>query len=116
MSRLGAARTDVSPGRAGRGCQLEDDLEPEQDEQPRHVEAVGEKRAVAGVRLLLRTDLADREDQVVGLAREQVPAARAAVAEQPDARGVAALELLAVGGRRAGHRAPGLLLDPAERG
>ena len=100
---------------AQRGRPLEDDLPEEQHEHARDVEAVGEERAVAGVRLLLGLHPADREDHVVGLAREQVAAARAAVAQQADARRVAALDLGAVGRRRAGHQPPGLLLDPAER-
>ena len=52
---------------------------------------------------------------MVGLAGEQVAAARAAVAEQPVAR-VTTLDLGAVGRRRARHRRRRLLLDPAERG
>ena len=52
---------------------------------------------------------------MVGLAREQVAAARAAVAQQP-VTGVAPLDLGAVGRRRAGHRRRRLLLDPAEGG
>ena len=50
---------------------------------------------------------------MVGLAREQVAAARAAVAQQP-VTCMATLDLGAVGRRRAGHRRRGLLLDPAE--
>ena len=50
---------------------------------------------------------------MVGLAREQVAAARAAVAEQP-VTCMATLDLGAVGRRRAGHRRRRLLLDPAE--
>ncbi len=41
---------------------------------------------------------------MVGLAREEVAAARAAVREQPDPGGVPALDLGAVGRRRAGHQ------------
>ena len=101
--------------RAGRRDQLEHDLPEEQDERARDVEAVGEERAVAGVRLLLGLDPADGEDHLVGLAREQVAAARPAVDEQPDAGRVAALDLGAVAGRGAGDQRPRLLLDPAER-
>ena len=95
---------------------LEDDLPEEQDERARDVEAVGEERAVAGVRLLLGLDPADGEDHLLGLAREQVAAARAAVDEQPDAGRVPPLDLRAVGRRRARHQRARLLLDPAEGG
>ena len=111
-----AARLDVAPPLARRRDELEDDLPREQDERPGDVVAVGEERPVAGVRLLLRLDAADREDHVVGLAREQVPAARAAVREQPDAGRPPPLDLGAVGRRRAGHHPLRLLLDPAEGG
>ena len=76
----------------------------------------GEEGAVARVRLLLRAHAADREDHLVGLAREQVAPARAAVHEQADARRMLALDLLAVGGPRARDRLPGGLVDPAEGG
>ena len=108
-------RTSRRVARSG-GGPLEDDLPDEQHERARDVEAVGEERAVAGVRPLLGLHAADGEDHVVGLAGEQVAAARAAVDEQADAGGVAALDLRAVGRRRAGHQRAGLLLDPAERG
>ena len=109
------ARAHVAPLRPARRRELEHDLPEEEHEDARHVEAVREERPVAGVRLLLLVHPADREDAVVGLAREQVAAARAAVAQQPVTR-VAALDLGAVGRRRAGHRRRGLLLDPAEGG
>ena len=64
--------------------------EAEQDERSRDVEPVGEERAVAGVRALLGLHAADGEDDLLGLAREQVAAARAAVDEQADARGALA--------------------------
>ena len=109
------ARPHVAPGRArGRG-QLEHDLPEEQDERARDVEAVGEERAVAGVRPFLGLGAADREDRLLGLAGEQVAAARPAVDEQADAGRVAPLDLRAVRRRRADHHAPALLLDPAER-
>ena len=79
-------RTDVAPDRAqGRGP-LEKDLPEEEHEHARDVEAVREERAVAGVRALLYLHAADGEDDVLGLAREEVAAARASVREQPDAR------------------------------
>ena len=82
-------RTSRRFARAG-GRPLEDDLPEEEDERPRDVEAVREERAVAGVRALLGVHPADRQDHVVGLAREEVAAARAAVAQQPAARSRAA--------------------------
>ena len=82
----------------------------------RDVEAVGEERAVAGVRLLLGADPAHGQQHVVGVAREQVAAARAAVREQAVAGRVPPLDLGAVVRVRADHQRPGLLLDPAERG
>ena len=51
---------------------------------------------------------------MVGLAGEEVAAARAAVREQPAPGEMAPLDLGAVGGRRADHDRGGLLLDPAE--
>ena len=111
-----AARPHVAARGPQRRRPLEHDLPEEQDEHARHVEAVGEERPVAGVRLLLGLHPADREDHVVGLAREQVAAARAAVDEQAASRRVAALDLRAVGRRGAGHHRRRLLLDPAERG
>ena len=57
---------------------------------------------------------ADREDDLVGLAREQVAAACAAVFEQPDAGRVPSLDLRAVVRRGAGDQPAGLLLHPAE--
>ena len=74
---------------------------------------VREERAVARVWALLGLHAADGEDQVIGLAREEVSAARAAVPEQAVA-GEAALDLGAVGRRRARHDAAALLLDPAK--
>ena len=109
-----AARLHVAPALAGRGRDLERDLPEEEDERARDVEAVREEGAVAGVGLLLRIEPADGQDHVVGLAGEEVAAARAAVREQPDPGRVAALDLGAVGRSRARHHRPGLLLDPAE--
>ena len=111
-----AAGADVAALLARGRDPLDHDLPEVEHEQPGDVEAVGEERAVAGVRALLGLDPADREDRVLGLAGEQVAAARAAVGEQPDAGRVAALDLDAVRGRGADHHRLGLLLDPAERG
>ena len=99
-----AARLHVAPALAGGGRDLEHHLPEEEDERARDVEAVREEGAVAGVRALLGLDLADREDHVVGLAGEEVAAARAAVREQADPGRVAALDLGAVGRRRARHQ------------
>ena len=106
---------DVAPDRAQRGDPLEDHLPEEEDERTRDVVPVREEGAIAGVRALLRLHSAHREDDVVGLAGEQVPAACAPVAEEPVAR-VAALDLLAVSRCRARHEDASLLLDPAEGG
>ena len=110
-----AARAHVAAGCPDRRRPLQQDLPPEQHERARDVEAVGEEGPVARVRALLGLHAADGQDHLVGLAREQVAAARAAVGEQPGAGGVAPLDLGAVGGRRAGHQRAGLLLHPAER-
>ena len=109
------ARADVSAVRAQRSDPLEDHLPEEEDERARDVVRVGEERTVAGVRPLLRLDPADGEDHVVGLAREEVPAARAAVAQQSVPR-VPPLDLLAVAGAEHVIKHAALLLDPAERG
>ena len=109
-----AARLHVAALRAARRRDLERDLPEREHEHARHVEAVREERAVARVRALLGVHPADREDHVVGLAGEEVAAARATVAQQAVAR-VTTLDLGAVGRRRARHRRRRLLLDPAER-
>ena len=108
------ARPHVAAPLARRGRDLEEHLPGEEDERPGDVEAVGEKRPVARVRLLLGLEPAHGQDQVVGLAGEEVAAARAAVPEQADPRPAPALDLGAVRGRRARHQRPGLLLDPPE--
>ena len=124
-ARLGAARTCACARPRGRTSRrtwrhaprpLQDHLPGEQDEHARDVEAVGEERAVARIRLLLGAHPADGEDHGVGLAGEQVAAAGAVVDEQPVAGRVAALDLRAVRRRRARHHLSGLLLDPAEGG
>ena len=74
-----AARAHVAAGRPDRRRPLEQHLPPEQDQRPRDVEPVGEERPVARIRPLLGLHAADREDHLVGLAGEQVAAARAAV-------------------------------------
>ncbi len=110
------SRTNVAADRAqGRGP-LEAELPEEEDEDARDVEAVREERAIAGVRPLLGLHPADGEDQVLGLAREEVPSARAAVCQQPDPGRVPPLDLRAVGGRRARHQRAGLLLHPPKGG
>ena len=96
-----AARPDVAPALPGGGGGLEDDLPEEERERPGHVEPVREEGAVAGVRLLLRLHPADGEDDVVGLAGEEVAAARAAVGEKPDPR------------RRAAARSPRSRAEPS---
>ena len=87
-----------------------------QHEHAGDVEAVREERAVARVGALLRLHPADGEDHVIGLAGEQIAAARTSVPQQAPAARVPALDLGAVGRRRAGVSPPRLLLDPAERG
>ena len=109
-------RLDVATDRPERGGPLEEDLPSEQDECARDVEPVGEERPIAGVRALLGLHAADREDDLLGLAREQVAAARAAVDEQADAGGSIGLDAGAVAGGRARREQAGLLVDPAERG
>src|SRR4029453_13413338 len=78
-------------------------------------EPVREERPVAGVRAFLRLDPADRQDLFLGLAGEQVAAARAAVNEQAVAGRPLPLDPRAVVGCGAGHERSGLLLDPAKR-
>src|ERR1700754_4817774 len=111
-----ARRNGYTPPRCPRGCDpLEDDLPDEEHERPRHVRTVGEECAVAGVRPLLLLHPAHGEDHLVGLARQQVPAAGAAVDEEAPPGGQPALDLGAVGRSRAGHDPTGLLLHPPER-
>src|SRR5262249_58834017 len=104
------ARPDVAPLRADRRSPFEDDLPEEEHEHPRDVEAVREERAIARIRALVLVDPADGEDDLVSLAREEIPAARAAVREQADPRRPPMLDLGAVRRLRAGHlTAPHLL-------
>ena len=93
-----------------------DDLTDEERRRPRDVVPVREERPVPRVRLSLGADPAHGEDHLLRPSREQVPAARASVDEQAGSVRVAALDLLAVAGSRAGHQRAGLLLDPAEGG
>ena len=95
-----AARTDVASARPRGRRPLEDHLPEEEHERARHVEPVGEERAIAGVGPLLRLDPADREDHLVRLAGEEVAAAGAPVDEQPVPGGVLALDPRAVLGAR----------------
>jgi hypothetical protein len=93
-----AAWPHVATGGAGRCRQLEHDLPEEEHEGARDVEPVGQEGPVARVRALVGLDAADREDRLVGLAREQVAAAGAAAREQALAGRVARLDFGA-GGR-----------------
>ena len=106
----------VAPRSLGRGRDLQHDLPEEQHERARDVEAVGQERAVARVRALLGVGPADRQDRLVRLAGEQVPATGPAVAQEADPGRPARLDLRAVRRRGAGHDPPRLLLHPAERG
>jgi hypothetical protein len=118
--RVGAAtvpaRPDVATSFPEGGRPLEEHLPEEQDEDAHDVEAVGEERAVAGVRPFLRLDPADGEDHLVRLPREKVAAARAAVEQEALVARVPPLELRAVRRSRARHHRGRLLLDPPERG
>ena len=94
---------------------LEQHLPDEQNERARDVEAVGEEGAVAGfgsfsasIRLTVRiTSSASPDSRLPRLAPPST--------SRPDAVCVPALDLGAVGRRRAGHHTPGLLLHPPER-
>ena len=109
-------RAHVASRGPDRRGDLEQNLPAEQDERPGDVEAVGEERAVSGVGPPLYVHAADRQDDLVGLAREQVASAGAAVHQEPGAGRVPTLDLGAVRGRRARDQHPGLLLHPPERG
>ncbi len=114
--RAVAARVHVAASLPGRAGQLQRHLVEEEHEGPRDVVAVGEVGAVPGVGLLLGLHPADGEDDLGGVARQQIAAAGAAAGQQPAAAGVPLLDEGAVGRRRAGHDAPRLLLHPAEGG
>ena len=109
-----APRPDVAPALLRCRDQLEDHLPGEEDEATRHVEPVGEERAVARVGRAFGLHAADGEDDVIRSAGEEVAAARATTREQPRAARVSPLELGAVLGRRTGDERLPLLLDPAE--
>ena len=109
-----AARLDVPADRAKSRRPLEDDLPAEEDERTGYVVAVGEESAIAGVGLLLLFHPADREDDRLSLAGQQVSAARATIDEQTDAGPTPPLDLRAVRRRRARHHRRRLLLHPAE--
>ena len=76
---------------------------------------LAERRDSRGIRPLLGLELAHRQDQVVGLAREDCRGSPT-ISQQSDPRGVPALDLSAVVRGRARHQCPGFLLDPAEGG
>lgn len=59
--------------------------------------AVGEVGSIPWIGLLLGVEVTDGEDHVLGVAREEVAAARAAAGQQAVTRGVPALDLGAVG-------------------
>jgi hypothetical protein len=110
-----AARPHVAPALARRRDQLQHHLPDEQHHGAGDVGAVGEEGAVAGIGRALLGEPADGQQRAVGLARQQVAAARAAAGEQPVAARVPALDLQAVVGIRARQHPRRLLLDPAER-
>ena len=110
-----AAGPYVPPLLALRGYELQDDLPEPEREDTGDVRAVGEERAVAGIGLLLLRDPAGREERGVGVAREQVAAAGAAVGEQSGAGGAVPFDRRAVVRVRAGEHPARALLDPAER-
>ena len=112
-----AARLHVAADRAQRGRPLEDHLPDEEDEHARDVEPVRRRTRgspglacfSASIRLTVRiTWSASPESRLPRLAPPST--------QQADAGRAAALDLRAVGRRRAGHHPPGLLLHPAERG
>ena len=111
-----ATRAHVASRRPDRGRPLQQHLPAEQHERPGHVEPVGEERPIARVGLLLGLHPANRQDHLVGLPREQVAPAGAALDEQPDARRAATLDLGAVVRRRAADQPAGLLLHPPKGG
>ena len=69
-----------------------------------------------GIGALLRRHPADGEDDLVGVAGEQVAAAAPTRRQEPVAAGAPVLDEGAVGGRGARHHPPRLLLHPAEGG
>ena len=93
-----AARLHVPADGAQRRSPLEHHLEREQDEGASDVEPVGEERPIAGVGVLLRLHAADGQDDLLGLAGEEVAAARAAVDQEADAGNPIALDPRAVVG------------------
>ena len=76
-------RTHVATDRATSCNPLENDLPQEQNECAGHVLPVREERPVARVRPLFGFDAADGEDHVLGLTRQEVPAARTPVSKKP---------------------------------
>ena len=110
-----AARAHVAPALARRGDQLEHDLPEHEHERAGDVRAVGEERAVAGVGALLVGDAAGGEERRVGLAGQQVAAARPAVRRAARRRRARALDRRAVVRVRAGDHPARRLVDPAER-
>src|SRR4029079_13101660 len=87
-----ASRAHVAPDRPERRGPLEQDFPEEEDQRSRDVEPVREERAIAGIRALLGAHAADREEDFLGLAGEQVAAAGTTVDEQADAGGAIGLD------------------------
>jgi hypothetical protein len=93
------ARTNVAARLTRGGDPLQPDLPGEQRKRPGDVETVGEKRPVPRVRPLLGLHPAHREDRLLGLAREEIAPAGAAVREEPAAVREPSLDRGAIRGR-----------------
>ena len=94
-----ATRDDLAAPLPTSGHEFKTDLPEEQDQRLRGVGDAGEERAVARVGLRLGVHATDGQDAVVGTTRQQVAAARPAIAQEPALGGVPALDLGTIGGR-----------------
>jgi len=110
-----SAWLDVTAALADRRRPLEHHLPEQKNDRGRHVVAIREERSVTRVAPELATHTSDRQDGGIGLAGEDVAAARATVAEDPDPARVSLLDLdnrIGPGDRLELSR---LFLDPSER-
>jgi hypothetical protein len=88
-----SAWLDVTAALADRRRPLEHHLPEQKNDRGRHVVAIREERSVTRVAPELATHTSDRQDGGIGLAGEDVAAARATVAEDPDPARVSLLDL-----------------------
>ncbi|MFM9124945.1 MAG: AMP-binding enzyme, partial [Actinomycetota bacterium] len=107
---------DVAADLLRGGEQLAADVDDPEHQRAEHRVRVGEVREVVGAAGRAGLQRGDREARVLGVARDEVAAARAAAGEEAAPVGVAALDLRGARGVVRDDELAALLLVPAERG